>query len=88
MASLPSPAAQTNDKDHYNAKPLVFYGDRFEYWKDKIKSSFLGHDVDLCDMAIDVYVHPIDVSGNKVERRVMADKQKKDYKNHHKAKTS
>ncbi|XP_050915187.1 uncharacterized protein LOC127130162 [Lathyrus oleraceus] len=59
MASLPPPIAQTNDIDHYNDKPPVFDGDRFDYY----------------------------ASGNKVERRVMTDQQKKNYKNHHKART-
>lgn len=35
-------------------------------------------------MVVDGYTHLVDVSGNKVERRVMKDQQKKDYKNHHK----
>lgn len=35
-------------------------------------------------MVVDSYVHSVDASYNKVERRVMTDQQKKDYKNHHK----
>ena len=87
MASIPPPVAQTNDRDHYNAKPLVFNGDRFDYWKDKIESFFLGHDVDLWDMVVDGYIHLVDASGNKVERRVMTDQQNKYYKNYYKART-
>ena len=25
-----------NDRDHYSSKPLMFDGDKFDYWKDKI----------------------------------------------------
>ena len=85
MASIPPPVAQTNDRDHYNAKPLVFNGDRFDNRKDRIKIFFLDHDVDLWDMVVDGYIHPVDASGNKVERRVMIEQHKKDYKNRHKA---
>lgn len=46
MVALPPPLTQTNDRDHYNAKPHVFDGDKFYYCKDKIESFFLGHDVD------------------------------------------
>lgn len=35
-------------------------------------------------MVVDGYIHPVDASGNKFERRVMTGQQKKDYKNHHK----
>ncbi|XP_050916179.1 uncharacterized protein LOC127131293 [Lathyrus oleraceus] len=87
MVAPPPSITQTNDRDHYNAKPIVFYGDRFDYWKVRIKSFFLGHYVDLWDMVTNYYIHPIDESGNKVERRVRIDQQKKDYKNHHKART-
>lgn len=87
MVAPPPSVTQTNDKDHYNAKPIVFDGDIFDYWKVRIKSFFLGHDVDLWDMVTNDYIHPIDASGKKVERRVRTDQQKKDYKNHHKART-
>lgn len=38
-------------------------------------------------MVVNGYIHRVDASGNKVETRVMIDQQKKDYKNHHKART-
>lgn len=82
MVSLPPPVAHVNDRDHYNAKPHVFYGDIFDYWKDRIESFFLGHGVDLWDMVVYGYIHPVYASGNKVQRRVMTEQQKKYYKNH------
>lgn len=87
MATLLALVAQTNDKYHYNAKPLVFYEGRFDYWNDKINIFFLGQDFDLWDLVVDGYEHPIYASGTKVERRVMTYQQKKDYKNHHKVRT-
>lgn len=87
MVAIPPPVAQINDKDYQNSKLPIFDGDRFDYWKDRIQSFFLGHDVNLWDMAVDGYVHLIDESDNKMEIRVMIDQQKKDYKNHHKVKT-
>ncbi|XP_050876372.1 uncharacterized protein LOC127080086 [Lathyrus oleraceus] len=86
MANIPPPVTQTNDRDHYNAKPPIFNGDRFDYRKDRIERFYLGHDIDLWDIVVDGYIYPVDASGNKVERRVMP-RQKKDYKNHHKART-
>lgn len=75
MVGIPPPAAPVvnNDKDHSSAKPLVFGGEKFDYQKGRIKSFFLGHDVDLWDMVVDGYTHPIDNSGNKLERRVTTD---------------
>lgn len=52
---------------------LQFYGDRFDYLKDRIESFFLGHDVDLWDVVVNGYIHSVGASGNKVERRVMID---------------
>lgn len=52
-----------------------------------IESLFLGHDVDLWDMVVDGHIHSVDASGDKIEGRVMTDQEKKDYKNHHKART-
>ena len=46
------PAANTNEKDSYNAKSLVFYGEKFDYWRDRIESFFLGYDIDLWEMVI------------------------------------
>ena len=87
MVTLPPPTSQTNDRDYYNVKPLVFYGDRLDYWRDRIESFFLNHDVDLWDIVVYGYIHSMDASGNNVERRVMTNEQKKDYQNHHKART-
>lgn len=41
--------------------------------------------MDLWDMVVYGHIHPVDGSGNKLERRLMTDQQKKYYKNHHKA---
>lgn len=87
MAAFPPPVAPVNDRDRFNAKLFVSYGKIFVYQKDRIESFLLGHDVDLWDIVVDGYIHPVDASGNKVERRVMMEQQKKDYKNHHKART-
>lgn len=38
-------------------------------------------------MVIDGYTHPIDANGTNLERRKMNEKQKKDYKNHHRSRT-
>lgn len=38
-------------------------------------------------MVVYSYVDLVDASGNKVERRVMTNQRKKDYKNHHKVRT-
>lgn len=78
-------ATNNNEKDHYNAKTLVFDGIKFDYQKDKIKSFFLGYDVDIWDLVVDGYIRPVNAEGNKVARSAMADQQKKDHKNHHKA---
>ena len=70
MAAL---AVANNEKDHYSAKPPVFDGDKFDYWEDRIESFFLGYDVDLWDLVVDGYNHPVDVVGNKVARSAMTD---------------
>ena len=68
-------------------KPPIFDGENFDYWKDKIESFFLAHDVDLWDMVVDGYIHPVDERGQKIDRKRMTDHQKKDFRNHHKART-
>ena len=88
MAEIPPPVAPVVNKiDNYNTKPTVFDGERFDYWKDKIRIFFLGHNVDLCDMVVYGYKHPIDPSGIKIETRVMNEQHKKYYKNHHQERT-
>jgi hypothetical protein len=79
--------ANNNEKDHYSAKPPIFDGEKFDYWKDRIDSFFLGYDVDLWDLVVDGYGHLVNVEGNILARSAMFDQQKKDFKNHHKAKT-
>ncbi|XP_050897860.1 uncharacterized protein LOC127104736 [Lathyrus oleraceus] len=46
-----------------------------------------GNKSNLWDMVVDGYINPVDASVNKVERRVMTEQQKRDYKNHHKDRT-
>lgn len=87
MAVFPPPVALIADRDYYSSKPPISDGDKFDYCKDRIKCFFLGYDVDLWDMVVDGYLHLVDASDNKIERRVMTKQQKKDYKNHHKART-
>ncbi|XP_050899820.1 uncharacterized protein LOC127106581 [Lathyrus oleraceus] len=77
-----------NDIDHYSAKPPIFDGEKFDYWKDRIESLFLGYDVDLWDLVVDGYDHPVNTEGNNLARSVMSNQQKKDFKNHHKKQAS
>ena len=41
----------------------------------------------MWDLVVDGYSPPVDRSGNKIERKTMTDSQKKEFKNHHKART-
>ena len=79
----------SNDNYDENArardKPPIFDGENFDYWKDKIKSFFLAHDTDLWDMVTDGYIHPVDERGQKIDKKKMTDQQKKEFRNHHKA---
>ena len=75
------------DKDKFNGKPPVFNGENFNYWKDRIESFFLAHDADLWDMVTDGYTHPVDGRGQKIDRKMMFDQQKREFRNHHKART-
>jgi len=75
------------ERDRINKKTPIFDGQNFEYWKDRLESFFLGYDADLWDIVIDGYSPPTDRSGNKIERKAMTDTQKKEFKNHHKART-
>src|SRR3954464_7069640 len=79
-------AEQHNGNNGYT-RPPVFDGENFEYWKDKLESYFLGLDVDLWDLLMDGYKHPVNASGVKLTRQEMDDDQKKLFKNHHKCKT-
>ena len=36
-----------NDKEHYSLKPLMFDGEKFDYWKDIIESYFLAYVLQL-----------------------------------------
>ena len=73
------------DKVRISGKPPVFDGENFDYWKDRIESFFLAHDADLWDMVIDGYTQPVDESGQMIDRKRMSDQQKRDFRNHHKA---
>src|ERR1044072_1526294 len=76
-----------NRDNHYSAKPPIFDGEKFDYWKDRIKSFFLGFDEDLWDIVIEGYEHPKDTEGKIVPRNQMTETQKKKFLNHHKART-
>lgn len=65
----------------------MFDGENFDYWKDMIESFFLGYDADLWDLVVDGYSYPVDRTGKKIERKAITDSQKKEFKNHHKART-
>jgi hypothetical protein len=58
--------ANNNDKDQYSIKPPYFNGEKFEYWKDRIESFFLGYDADLSDAIIHVYTPHVDAYGVNV----------------------
>lgn len=75
-------AHANNDKDHYSAKPPIFDGEKFDYWKERIKSFFIGCVVDLWDMVLDGYTRPIDTNVTNLRRSKMNEHQNKDYKNH------
>src|ERR1044072_2032096 len=79
-------ASSSENKDNtYSAKPPIFDGEKFDYWKDRIESFFLGFDVDLWDIVIEGYEHPKDAEGKAISRSKMTDDQKKTFKDHHKA---
>lgn len=75
-------AAFNNENDHYSAKHLIFYGDKFEYWNDIIESFFFGYDANLWDMVIDGYTQPLDTNDFNMERSNMNVQKIKDNKNH------
>src|SRR3954466_15417276 len=68
-------------------RPLVFDGENFEYWKDKLESYFLGLDADLWDLLLDGYKHPIKANGVKLTRKEMTGEQRKEFKDYHKCRT-
>src|ERR1044072_7636078 len=76
-----------NKDNHYSAKPPIFDGEKFDYWKDRIESFFLGYDVDLWNLVIEGYEQPKDAEGKIVPRSQMTEAQKLMFKNHHKART-
>src|ERR1044072_6445968 len=81
-------ASSSENKDNtYSAKPPIFYGEKFDNWKDRVESFFLGFDVDLWDIVIEGYGHPEDAEGKAIPRSQMTDDQKKLFKDHHKART-
>ena len=75
------------ERDRFSGKPPVFDGENFDYWKDRIESFFLDHDANLWDMVTDGYMHPVDGRGQKIDRKMMSDQQKREFRNHHKART-
>lgn len=75
------------EKDRIITKAPFFNGENFEYWKDRLESFFLGFNENLWDMVIDGYTHPTDDEGKKLVRKSMTDSQKKEFQNHHTAKT-
>jgi hypothetical protein len=79
--------ANTNERDNYNAKPPVFVGEKFDYWKDIIESFFLGYDADLWDIVTIGYTPPVTDAGVAIPRSKMSDDQKREFKNHHKSRT-
>src|ERR1044072_1718070 len=81
-------ASSSENKDNtYSTKPPIFDGEKFDYWKDRIGSFFLGFDVDLSDIVVEGYEHPKDAAGKIVSSSQMTEAQKKKCQNHHKART-
>ena len=44
-----------------------------DHVKKTIKSLFLAYNADLWDMVTDGYIHPVDESGQKIDRKIMSD---------------
>lgn len=65
----------------------MFDREKFDYWKDKIESFYLGYDVDIWDIGTNGYAPPVSDFGIVIARSKMSDDQKRDFKNHHKART-
>src|ERR1044072_106045 len=81
-------ATSSDTKDNlYNDKPPVFDGEKFDYWKDKIKSFFLGFDFELWELVTEGYEEPKNAEGNAIPLSQMTDLQKKNFKNHYRART-
>src|SRR3954470_5392134 len=87
--STPDQHNNGNGSSSFNGynRPLVFDGENFEYWKDRLESYFLCQDGDLWDLVLDDYRHPVNARGVKMSRQEMSDDQKKQFKNHHKSRT-
>lgn len=75
------------EKDIINTKPPMFDAENFDYWKDRIESFFVDFDADLWDLVVEGYVHPTDDEGKKLNRKSMTEIQKKEFRNHHIART-
>ena len=72
----------------YSSKIPVFDGEKFEDWKDRLESFFLGYDADLWDIVLYGYSAPRDpLTGTIKPRNQFTDDEKKVFKNHHKART-
>ena len=74
-----------NIDNSYSAKPPTFDGEKFDYWKDRIESFFLGFDMDLWDLVVNGYEEPKDAEGKIIPRSKMTEDQKKLFKDHRKA---
>ena len=55
-----------NKDNHHSAKPPIFDGEKFDYWKDRIESFFLGYDIDLWDIVVYGYSYPVDAKGKQI----------------------
>lgn len=76
-------------KDYYSFiyKAPAWKNDNFYFWRDKMESYFLGFNEDLWEMVIKGYIHPTNDEGLKITRKEMNDSQRRDFQNHHKART-
>ena len=79
-------AANTNNNQRYVAKPPMFDGEKFDYQRDR-ESFFPGYDIDFWEMVTNDYKDPVSAIGIPIPMNKMNEDQKRNFKNHHKAKT-
>lgn len=76
-------------KDCYSFiyKAPTWEGDNFYFWRDKLESYFLSFDEDIWKIVLNGYTHPTNEEGLKIARKDMNEGQRKDFQNHHRART-
>ena len=69
---------------HMNRPPL-FNGEKFDYWKDKMKAFFETQQLELWDIVQSGYIPPTNALGVTIPREDWNDEQKKRYQINQKA---